>query len=473
MSARPRLYDGKGPWPQPNPQRPNGEAAIVLHGPKDQQKDWQKHIGARYKRQLLFGIPRAILEAIENKIDAYPSDADFSTMMTTGIYSKFLTPLDGGADEAPFAALVANPPPGSRFWKIDLSAIKGVKPYPGMYVAATLSLVLEKATGERSVIAILVGDDLLLEPVNRNAFDLAKLFVMQAASYGILFTEHPNLHFPFDAINAITQTILPTDHVVFRLLWPHLRFQLMLNLSVLESQSSVITNRQETFYAPFTANLSDGMLDFFVAGYEGVPGRSGYPPYDFWKRPKKIPSDYGVFLERYYDTVLRFTTKVVAKLPVADRDMMPDWARHCANYVPGFPDETRILEPGVLEETLARILWDLSIAHGADHEVFGNRVTPEQKLLRIRVPPPAAKEIDPVDPASVTWFRDRFKMRLAHRVFFVPTLVTSLLDADYRFTDPALVALQQEFKQELRETDAQMPVERFMKLEDMPASIQY
>lgn len=472
MSDRPRLYDGKGPWPQPNPQRPNDEAPIVLNIPEDQVRDFDRHIGSRYLRQLLFGIPSAVVEALQHEIKTYPSDAEFDAMMTEGIYSKFLTPLDGGADEAPFASIVAGAAPGTTFYKIDLSAIAGVVPYEGMYVAPTLSLIAEQ-DGKRKVRAILVGDDLLLEPTDRNAFDLAKLFVMQGAAYGILFTEHPNLHFPFDSINAITQTILPTDHVAFKLLWPHLRFQLTLNRSVLESKSSVITDKKHTFYAPFTANLSNGMLDFFAAGYRGVEGRSAYPPYDFASRPKKIPSTYGVFLDRYYDTFRRFTDKVVAAMPAEDLEMMPIWAKHCGDNVPGFPSESAILDPGVLSATLARIVWNLSVGHGADHAVFARQVTPEQKLMRIRVPPPSAKSMPRVDPAKATRFQDRFKMRLAHRVFFAPTLVTSLIDTDYGFTSPVLVQAQQEFKQDLRETESQLPCPNFMALAEIPASIQY
>lgn len=472
MSSRPRLYDGKGPWPQPNPQRPDAEAPIVLDVPADEQNDWNRHIGTRYGLQLIFGIPNAVREAIRHRADRYPSDAEFDTTMTTGVYSKFLTPLTGGADEAAFAPIVAAAPPGATFSKIDLTAIRSVKPYDGMYVAPTLTLVQE-LSGRRTIRAILISDDLLLEPANRNAFDLAKLFVLQGAAYGILFTEHPNLHFPFDAINAITQTYLPTDHVVFRLLRPHLRFQLALNRAVLESKGSVITNFKYTFYAPFTANMDDGMLDFFSAGYVGVPGRSGYPKYDFSARPKAIASDYGIFLERYYDTVKKFTDKVVARMPPADVEFVRGWANHCSDNVIGFPTENEILVGDTLSATLARIVWDLSVGHGADHQVFAKEISPEQKFLRLRVPPPAAKDIPRVDPARATLFRDRFKTRLAHKVFFEPALITALIDADYGFGDPQLVAAQNEFKQDLRETEAQLPCRNYMPLSEIPASIQY
>lgn len=472
MTNRPRLFDGKGPWPQPNPQRPDGEAPIVLNIPASEVDDWNRHIGLRYFAQLTTGIPLALREATFGRIDEYPTDAAFDRLMTTGVYSKLLVPLSGGADEAPFAAIVAAAPPGTRFEKIDLTAIRSVRSYEGMYTAPTLSLV-ERSGDSRRIRAILIGDDLLLEPVDRNAYDLAKIFVMQGAAYAILFTEHPNLHFPFDAINAISQTYLPIDHLVLRLLRPHLRFQLALNRAVLQSPGSVITNFQFTYYAPFTADMDDGMLDFFSAGYVGVPGRSGYPAFDFRARPKSLDSDYGLFLSAYFDTIHAFTKKVVARLPADDVSLVRGWANHCSDAVPGFPNEHEILADGVLAETLARIVWDLTVGHGADHQVFAKEVTVDQKFLRVRVRPPCTKTMDRVDPKSLTWFRDRFKAHLASRVFFEPTLVTSLLETDYGFPDPELVAAQNDFKQDLRETEARLPCRNYMPLSQIPASIQY
>src|SRR5690606_34311656 len=120
-------------------------------------------------------------------------------------------------------------------------------------------------------------------------------------------------------------TILPTDHVVFQLLHPHLRFQLPLNAAVLDAPTSVITNYRPTIYAPFTADAREGLLELFVAGYRGVPGRSGYPRYSFAARPKRPPSDYGVYLGAYYDTIHDFTRAVAAKVSPHDRHIR-DWA---------------------------------------------------------------------------------------------------------------------------------------------------
>jgi hypothetical protein len=365
---------------------------------------------------------------------------------------------------------VSAAPPGARFFKIDLTAMRHVEPYDGMYVAATMSLV-EDLAGVKRVVAIDV-DGLLVEPTDVNAWNLSKLFVLQGAAYGILFTEHPNLHFPYDAINAITQTVLPINHVISKLLKPHLRFQLPLNRAVLESPGSVITNWRATIYAPFTADARDGMLDLFVAGYRGVKDRSGYPTFDFAQRPKKVDSDYGIFLDAYFKTVLEFTNQVAARVSPDDQKVR-DWADYIVDWIKGFPGPDDIGKPGVLGMTLARIIWDISIGHAADHETFSYDVSPELKFMRIRVPPPASKNIAPVDVRMATRWVDRFKLRLAHRMFFEPVAITRLIETDYEFGDPQLNAIQSDFRAALRQTEANLPVRNFMKLEEFPASIQY
>lgn len=467
---RPFLYNGKGPWPQPNPRHPRGEAPVVLSIPKDQMRDFNRHVGFRYIRELLFGWPAAAWKAATAEVREYPSDAAFSKMMTTSIYSKLLSPLSGGQDEAPFRELIERGG-GATFYKIDLSAMRHVEPYRDMHVAPTLSLVEERGS-RREVVAIEVAG-LLVEPADVNAWNLAKLFVLQGASYATLFTEHPNLHFPFDAINAITQTILPTDHVVFQLLYPHLRFQLALNDAVLGASSSVITDFRPTIYAPFTADASSGLLELFVAGYRGVTGRSGYPRYDFEARPKRPPSEYGTFLGAYYDTILDFTRVVADKVSPHDR-LIRDWADYIVDWIPGFPGPDDIGKPGVLAETLARIVWDLTVGHGADHATFSYDVSPEMKFLRIRVAPPASRDIAPVDIRDATRWVDRFKMRLAHRMFFEPIGFTKLINTDYNFADPELAAAQNDFHAALYRTDSALPNEsKYMKLADIPASIQF
>src|SRR5690606_23345398 len=139
--------------------------------PRDQLFDFTRHIGSRYLKSLFFGWPAAAVAAATQEIREYPDDAAFSTIMTTSIYSKLLSPLTGGADEAPFADIVARGG-GATFHKIDLSAMRHVDPYPGMYCAPTLSLVEERGPVRRVVAIEIAG--LLVEPENVHAWNLSK-----------------------------------------------------------------------------------------------------------------------------------------------------------------------------------------------------------------------------------------------------------------------------------------------------------
>lgn len=463
------LHDRKGPWPQPNPQRPLGEAPSVLNVPWRERLDWGWHIGRRYITQLFTSIPGALLEASRKAPKAFISDERFDTLMTTSAYEKFLTAELDPEDKTDFAAYLAAKPEAT-FYQSVFSAIAGVDPYDGMHVAPTTCLIEDDA-GTRRVAAIRVNG-VVVDRSHRNAWDIAKYFVLQGAAYGMLFTEHPNLHFPFDAINAITKSSMPMEHPIFQLLHPHLRFQLQLNNAVLESPGSVITDFQPTFYAPFTADMSDGLLDLFVAGYKGVSGEKGYPTYTFRQRPKEVPGDYGVFQDAYYDTVLSFTRKVAEAIPEGE-EYTRRWAAYISQWIPGFPDGDAIFEGNNLPEALAGIVWDLSIGHAVDHAAFSRDVSVEEKFLRIRIAPPESPNIAAADPSDVTTFWDRFKARVAHRVFFTPVTVTRLIDVNYNFEDPTLKAAGRQFIADLKDTDANLSVRRFIPLEEISASIQF
>jgi hypothetical protein len=475
-----------GPWPQPNPDRPDELAPMVLHVPEDQAQDWLLKIGARYATELVATVVTAPLAAAAGQLESVPDDDTFERLLTHGVYTKLLNPTvrtgphdPRAQDERPFDALVFPTPADTRFWKIDLSAMGKLEPYEGMYVAPTRVLLAER-DGHRKIRAIVIGDDpgLLLEPIpaHRNAFDLAKLFVLQGAAYAILFTEHPNLHFPFDAINAITQTYLPTDHVAYKLLSPHLRFQLELNYQVLEGRFSVISQddaqQKPQSYDPFTASRDDGLVDLFIAGYRGIPGHSGYPPYDFSQRPRLPSSSYGDFLRGYHEPILAFTRAVVPRIPPDQRETLEGWAHHCATSIPGFPGREAVQDNEVLARTLAHILWNLTVGHAADHAAFARDISPELKFMRIRVPPPTHTHVDPVEMSSVTTLEDGYRLHRAHKVFFEPALVTRLIDVDYEFSDPSLTDLENAFKVALHEASANAP-HTWLALADIPASIQY
>ena len=464
------LYGRKGPWPQPNPYRPLSKAPVVINVPWQEQVDWALRIGLRFAVQIVGGVPAALWDSFRYRPTKHVEDSRFDEIMTSSAYEKFLTSGLTASDSAAFASQLKEP--GATFYKSDFSAVSTIRPYKRTYMAPTVSLIREK-DGNREVAAIRLGD-IVLDRTMGDAWETAKYFVLQGAAYSMLFTEHPNLHFPYDSINAITKTSLPQEHLIFKLLKPHLRFQLELNQAVLLSRGSVITSFRPTLYAPFTANMDDGLLDLFAAGYRGVDGNPAYPTYAFRKAPKPVNGDYGVFLNRYYATVLEFTRQVAAKIPKGD-EYTERWANYISRWVPGFPSPTEIFEGDTLAEVLAGIVWNLSIGHSVDHHAFSFDVTPEEKYLRIRVPPPTSTTAPATDAKKVTRWYDRFKTRLAHKVFFEPTTVTRLVDVRYRFgaEHPDLMLAADQFIEALHRTEANMDVRTFMPLRDMSASIQF
>lgn len=453
----------------------------MVHVPFAEKVDWTLHIGLRYLASLFVHVPASLVAAFRDRLDEAPSDEVFAALMTQSAYSKFLVEVDHGPDEVALRPII-EAHAGRTLRKIDFTAMNRIDPYEGMWVAGTLTLVGKKPDDSWEVLAIAVGD-LALEPVaeQRGAFDLAKLFVLQGAAYAMLFTEHPNLHFPFDAINAVTKTILPVDHVVHRALAPHLRFQLPLNNAVLLSPNSVITNFKPTLYAPFTANMRDGLLELFVAGYAGVPHHDGYPTFSFEDTPKLVDSDYGAFGRAYYEKAfLPFATVIAQQVKDAaaiagndDADYIQSWAHFLAPMVPGFPTRETILQDDNLAKALARILYTLSVGHALDHQCFSYDVSVEQKYLRLRLAPPASKTQKPVDVSGATSWMDRFRARLAHKIFFEPHVITKLLDVEYGFTQPPMSEAVNAFKRSLRQVEASWQGRLFMKLDETPASIQY
>ena len=71
------------------------------------------------------------------------------------------------------------------------------------------------------------------------AWRVARYFVLQGAIHRINLIDHTEVHFPPDAINAISKTVLPKDNLVLRLLQPHLWLSMCVNNTVLEGTAVV------------------------------------------------------------------------------------------------------------------------------------------------------------------------------------------------------------------------------------------
>ncbi|MEW5851894.1 MAG: hypothetical protein AB2A00_24100 [Myxococcota bacterium] len=463
------LYGRKGPWPQPSPAHPQGESAAVIHLPDDEQAEWNKAIGDRYLKNLLTYWPTALVYALENPHVEIMEDDEFGELFRNSVMSRFLCPKLDPPDLAAFAPFLANPPPGSTFFKADFSAMGYVQPYEGMYIAPSVVLLRRDAKGTLTLVAIRVYD-VVMSPVNVNAWPLAKCIALQGATTRLILSFHPNLHFPYDAINAVTKTALPKDHLVFKLLYPHTQYTLVLDNTVLTNEFSVLNNWRWLIYAPF-AGTSTGLRNLVVAGHQGIPGNSAYPEFRFPVAGAEVEGPYGEFLRAYWNTFKGFVTTVLQKLPPRD-PLVARWADHIAPWVKGFPDSRTIFEGDTLANVITTYMHDVSVAHACDHYDLGT-YSINKLPLRLRVPPPASPDIPKQDPAKFMKKVDVFKYKMAAKMFFDPTNVTLLHEVDYNFTDPQLIQANNVFLQALRETEANLKVKNFIPLNQIACSIQY
>lgn len=469
------LYDRKGPWPQPSPEHPFGEAPAVLHLPLQEELDWTQHIGLRYTKDLLTHWPESIAYSIKHRKDPIPDDGEFARLMLDALYTRFLSPLDA-VDQATFAAQLQGAGAGTKFWKMDFSAMGLVDPLPDLFVSPTITLI--RQDGDRStrrIVAIALRT-LVLEPGDGPSWDLAKAYALQGAAYHVLFVVHPTQHFPMDSVNAITKSAVPMAHPLFKLIFPHTRFSLVLNNAVLEGKSSVVNRHaQFTLYDPLTADADKGLRSLFAAGYAGIAGNSSYPTFNYVSYPSRIPdSAYGDYLGAYYQPILKFC-KTVAQSILQGNPNDPwvvNWANYIRTWIPSFPDPSQMHDADVLASTMAVYIWGVTVGHGVDHQSFSADVGIVNKFLRLRVPPPASKTIQPFDVDDLYNTDDTFRAAMAEKMFFGPTQVTKLIETEYDFEDQALRTASQDFLADLRAVDAGL-TRRYMLLDDLPGSIQY
>ncbi len=472
MNTTKYLYDRKGPWPQPSPSNPFGDAPAVVHIPKEEQKTWFRNIGLRYIRNVLFYWPVALWKAWKNPSWEILSDDVFCDQILTTPLAKFLNPVIDDNLQDIFKELLDKTDPDKEYFVADFICMKNVFPFEGMYVASTVALMSKnKNENKLSVHGIYIYEtELLTTPKDDHAWDLAKNYAMMGATYRILLSTHPILHFPFDTVNAITKTSLPMDNTVFKLLYPHFQFTLMLNNTVLENPSSPVANNQRYPYSGF-CGPQEGLLTLLESGYQGIEGNSSYPPYVWSMKPQKVHSEYDVYLMNYYNAFKKFTDEVVKHIKPDEYPDIVKWADYIAKWLPGFPDGKEILIADNLSGALAKVMWDLSVAHATDHHSYGT--IPLNRLpLRMRVPPPSLKS-DTFNVKDQAKFKDVFKYALEWKLFFNDWTVTRLIDVDYQFSTAALQKLQANFLQNLVLVDKNMPVKRYMELENISISIQF
>jgi hypothetical protein len=462
------LYQRMGPWPQPCPEHPLGEAPAVLRLPFKEKVDWWLHVGSRYVLTLAYS-PIAYLKALLNPGLEVLTDEDFLYLLTERHYSKFIKPELDDRDREQFEGELGD---DKDTFIVDLEPVRVVKPLKGIYVSPTKTLL--HRTGEKTyeLIAIFVEQtDTVLKPEDGDNWELAKYFVLQGAALCATLVEHPLLHFPMDSINAITKTALPKDHLLFRLLYPHLRFTLCLENAVLTFPTSLLANKWWMTYGPYPGGY-DGLRDLLVEGFVGDEANDSYNGFHYPAEPVPVHSKYGDYQNAYFAVIREFIEKVCRHIQPGD-PMVSYWADHCAHWVKGFPNGKAIWEEDNLVNAVAYYLYDVTVGHAIDHYDYG-LMDIRKVPLRLRQPPPGREPIT-IDRKRLVKFWDTGKYDMAQRLFFGPTNVTRLITTEYDFDDPEIDTYVEAFHEDLRELDKRLDEAgiNYMPLWEVPASIQY
>lgn len=521
------IYGNDGPWPcQPSDDDAcRGAPEVLLRGrnsiPQSEHSEWKKYVANYYLDNSLVFTTRAIeysADILNIKLDTsreieiavdigfwlesgfpigtelfpekgqYPalSDSSFTDLIAHGLLSKLMSKLDP-PDETLLQNLLTDST--REFWKCDLTHMRVVRaPLDGEYVAPSivyLSRPQTPAPGQEydfRVEAIRIfaqtqqggpyDHGALLTSGDGKAWQLAKYFALQGALVRINLIDHPMVHFPFDAINAITKSVLPKSNRILQLLLPHLFLSLPVDNAVLKGDYSLLNRTWNYPYSPYPAAGDEirKVFPFYWWGSEFAsdavePWASGrdnaFPPYQFRTEPRAIPSKYGTFLNTYYVPILDFTKGVVGSIPddSADWEAIRFWADHVASWIPGFPNGPAIYKNReLLAKTCASIIWNGSIVHTADHwlmhQMFEQKI-PTPYILRDRPPVAPSPGVDPAFRPTVRLVRDVIPARLCDLMFFLPHGTTLLNEFKYPFEND-LGPTVQKFKNDMIATDKQL-----------------
>jgi hypothetical protein len=484
---------------------------MVVHLPKEEQRRFFWKISLRYIKQTIFYTPLALWHAWRHPGLSKLSDEDFCDYLCVRSYSKFIYEASKEEIEKYLPSFEMDRlKEGKRYFISDLYLMRHIPSQDGQYVATTVCLFEEqhnkmhhfKPMGIYVVSCPEKGKDdqktkALIYPEDGNAWALAKYYAAMGCAYRIVFSMHSTLHFPMDAVNAITKSILPKSNRILQVLLPHLEFSLELDLVVQTSKTSPIKNHQEFPFTGVTGTAAE-IAGLFVDAHQGVEERGkAYPPFHFKMKPQsESNSEYYLFQVEYYNCIERFVKKFLHHLSDKDREELKPWAKYIAPFInmhinesefehlkndkhSHFPDETEVLEAHegvpILETLISTLIWDLTVGHAADHYDFG-MMDFDHMPMRMRIPPPASRNVPDFKQKDLRSFIDVYKHRLEWKMFYMPTNVNELYDVNYNFDTPDLQQLNKEFLEDLRQTEkglAEKGIRNFMPLKIIARSIQY
>ncbi len=461
------LYNRSGPWPQPAANHPLGEMPGVLHVPFSETLSWWQKVGSRYFRDLFMYTPIALFKAFSQNGLKELDDEKFAEIFYHTCYAKYLTAELTASMKHLFREYIK---PECKYYIVDFFAMSVLKPIEGQNCEKSITL-FEVCDGKINPVAINLRD-YVIDKSDGDLWMLAKFVAIQGASTHINVAEHPKLHFPMDAINAITKTAVPKDHVLFQLIYPHLEITLMLNYQVLNNPTSLLANKWWMIYSPFPAT-SETLHDLMVVGYRGIKGNPSYNKYVYpMNGPRKIHSDFGTFHDQYYKAYYDFAKNVLDEIPKNDK-YTTRWANYIHQLMPSFPNGEDIWKDDNLAKAVGVLLWDLTLGHAVDHKTY-SEIPAYWNPMRLRVSSPEYKDpnfkFDLTKAVSVV---DQTKWLMANRLFYQAWNIANLVDVEYEFNLPILKKHVESFKKEMKEIEKTLPTRNYMPVDEIPVSIQY
>ena len=462
------LYDRRGPWPQPSPNHPFGEAPGVLHIPWQEWLYWWFKIGSRYVFFWVLCWPIALLKALLWWKVSPVSDEEFSDYFYNSCYAKFLTEEFTDDTKNIFKDYIKE---NKTYYYCDFVGMSALKPLKGVQCEPSITLFEKTDDGIRPIAINL--RDYVCDPTDGDLWMLGKYIALQAAANHVIVATHPRLHFPMDAINAITKTAIPKDHILFQLIYPHTELTLKLDWQGLNSKLSLLENKWWMIYAPFPAS-AESMRDLVVLGYHGIQDNPAYPKYEYpLMGPQKVVSPYGTFHDEYYKVYYQFVEEVLNEVPDDDKFIIR-WCDYIHAEMPSFPSAQKVQsDRKLLTHAVASYMWDVSLGHAADHKTYAE-IPVNKNPLRVRVASPTYKNPDfKLKLGNVASLLDQTRLVLANWMFFKPCNVSNLIDVEYNFRLEKLKDASSSFKKNLKETEANLKTKNYMPVDQIPPSIQY
>jgi hypothetical protein len=469
--GRRNVYGPSRLWPRPPVPGQEGMGPTVTKIPFKLTMDFQRHIGTRLAANMAAGMLEPIFWSQRHQKPAELSDELILRLLFNTILSRSITLQLDPQDEVAFAPYLGVKQEGEIDFKIDFTALGRLRGLPKMYVTPTVTLGRIAADGTPRLIAMRING-MTLTPSDTNAWALGRHFLMQGAGLHGVLVHHTPLHFQFDAINAITNSLLPETHTLRRLLAPHFRFTLNLNKAALHSRLSILTNKSYLAYATFPGDEAS-IHHFQAAGWSGIEGNSAYPAYSFKRKPELLFGNLGIFLDEYYKVVRRFTARVAASIP-ADDTSVPAWAEAISEWLPGFPNAAEMQrDPEALADVAAMVIWGTSVVHSTEHCGLVDDIPLDAIALRLRMMPPVSRVMPEFDRGALTTKIDMFRQRVAWEVLVRDRPATRLFDTDYDFPATELQTANKDFLLDLERMDQRLSVRPFIPLRRIARSIQF